>query len=112
MRRRAIVSGLLAFPAGRALAQHHTMAPAPAGDPRNVLVFAAATLKPALDPIVANWRAKGGDVTVAYGPSPALAKQIENGAPADLFISADPLWMDYLAERRLVRRHTRADLVG
>jgi molybdate transport system substrate-binding protein len=77
-----------------------------------VLVFAAATLKPALDPIVADWKAKGdGEVTVAYGPSPALAKQIENGAPADLFISADPNWMDYLADAKLVRRHTRTDLV-
>jgi molybdate transport system substrate-binding protein len=88
------------------------MTPAPTGDGHGVLIFAAATLKPALDPIVADWRAKGGgEVTVAYGPSPALAKQIENGAPADLFISADPNWMDYLAERKLVRRHTRADLV-
>src|SRR5262249_22892451 len=68
--------------------------------------------KPALDAIVAQWRTKdGGEVTIAYGPSPTLAKQIENGAPADIFVSADPLWMDYLAERRLVRRHTRADLV-
>ncbi len=95
----------------KAWAQHHTMQSMPAGDGHGVLVFAAATLKPALDPIVADWRAKNGDVTIAYGPSPALAKQIENRAPADLFISADPVWMDYLAERKLVRRHTRADLV-
>jgi molybdate transport system substrate-binding protein len=81
-------------------------------DGHGVLVFAAATMKPALDAIVADWRTRdGGEVTIAYGPSPALAKQIENGAPADIFVSADPLWMDYLAERRLVRRHTRADLV-
>jgi molybdate transport system substrate-binding protein len=98
----------------RAVAQHHSMAPAAgSGDGRGVLVFAAATLKPALDAIVAAYRTKeGGDVTVAFGPTPALAKQIENGAPADLFLSADPVWMDYLAERRLIRRHTRADLVG
>jgi molybdate transport system substrate-binding protein len=97
-----------------ATAQHHTVAPAaPTGDGQAVLVFAAATLKSALDPIVAAFRAKaGGEVTIAYGPSPALAKQIENGAPADLFVSADPLWMDYLAEHRLIRRHTRTDLVG
>ncbi len=86
---------------------------APTGGSQAVLVFAAATLKPALDPIVAAYRAKSGDdITIAYGPSPALAKQIENGAPADLFISADSLWMDYLADHRLVRRHTRTDLVG
>lgn len=77
-----------------------------------MLVFAAATLKPALGAIVAVYRkASAGEVVLAYGPSPALAKQIENGAPADLFISADPVWMDYLADRRLIRRHTRADLV-
>jgi molybdate transport system substrate-binding protein len=101
--------------ARRAAAQHHTMQP-PSGGPadgRATLVFAAATLKSALDAIVQGYRQQhGAAVTVAYGPTPALAKQIENGAPADLFLSADPLWMDYLAERRLVRRHTRAELVG
>jgi len=118
-RRNALVAFLAGF-AGLALAmrhavaQHHTMAPLPAsGDGRGVLIFAAATLKPALDAIVSAYRAKGGgEVTVVYGPTPALAKQIENGAPADVFLSADPVWMDYLAERRLVRRHTRADLLG
>ena len=90
------------------------MTPAnPPGDGRGVLVFAAATVRPALEAIVADYRTKGGgEVTVAYGPTPALAKQIENGAPADIFLSADPVWMDYLSERRLVKRHTRADLVG
>lgn len=114
VRRRTALGALLAglVPAGRAVAQRHTMAPIPTGEGRGVLVFAAATLKPALDAIVAAYRnASAGEVVVAYGPSPALAKQIENGAPADLFISADPVWMDYLAERRLIRRHTRADLV-
>lgn len=113
MKRRAALAALLAgaLPSV-ARAQHHMMTPATSGDGHGVLVFAAATLKPVLDPIVVDWRAKGGaEVAVAYGPSPALAKQIENGAPADLFISADPAWMDYLAERKLVRRHTRADLV-
>lgn len=119
MDRRGVLGGLLiglasSFPALRsAVAQHHAMQPAPgASDGRGVLVFAAATLKPALDAIVSAYRNKqGAEVTLAYGPSPALAKQIENGAPADIFISADPIWMDYLAEKRLVRRHTRADLV-
>jgi molybdate transport system substrate-binding protein len=113
MKRRTALAALFAgvLPSG-ARAQHHTMQSMPAGDVHGVLVFAAATLKPALDPIVAGWKAKGGgEVTVAYGPSPALAKQIENGAPADLFVSADPIWMDYLADAKLVRRHTRADLV-
>ncbi|MBS0521908.1 MAG: molybdate ABC transporter substrate-binding protein [Proteobacteria bacterium] len=120
MDRRKLLATLLAsavgaVPAARpARAQHHGMAPATVPtDARGVLVFAAATLKPALDAVVAAYRTKeGAEVTVAYGPTPALAKQIENGAPADLFLSADPDWMNYLAERRLIRRHTRADLLG
>jgi molybdate transport system substrate-binding protein len=115
MNRRGFVLALLAgssIPAQRAVAQHHGTSTTGPADGHGVLVFAAATLKPALHAIVAVYRTKdGGDVTIAYGPSPMLAKQIENGAPADLFVSADPVWMDYLAERRLVRRHTRADLV-
>src|SRR5713101_4733233 len=98
MDRRSALTGLLAgltgvSPALRsAAAQHHTMAPAAgSGDGRGVLIFAAATLKPALDAIVSAYRTKvGGEVTVAYGPTPTLAKQIENGAPADIFLSADP----------------------
>ena len=119
MDRRSILGGLLAGLAGiapavrNAVAQHHAMQPpAASGDGRGVLIFAAATLKPALDAIASAYRTKpGGEVTIAYGPTPALAKQIENGAPADIFLSADPAWMDYLAEKRLIRRHTRTDLV-
>ncbi len=120
MERRQALAALLAGLTGvlaagrRAAAQHHTMMPATGpSDGKAVLVFAAATLKPALDDLVAAYRATqpGTEVSIAYGPTPALAKQIENGAPADIFLSADPVWMDYLAERRLVRLHTRADLV-
>jgi molybdate transport system substrate-binding protein len=60
-----------------------------------VLVFAAASLKNALDRIATAWRQDSGKkVTVSYAASSILAKQIENGAPADLFISADRDWMD------------------
>lgn len=118
-RRSALATLLLGFAGAtavtrRAAAQHHMMAPAPVpADGQAVLVFAAATLKPVLDAIVSAYKAAHGeDIAVAYGPTPALAKQIENGAPADLFLSADPVWMDYLAERRLIRQHTRADLVS
>jgi molybdate transport system substrate-binding protein len=55
--------------------------------------------------------AGGARVNIAYGPSPILAKNIEDGAPADIFFSADTLWMDWLAERRLVRDDTRVDIV-
>jgi molybdate transport system substrate-binding protein len=76
------------------------------------LVFAAATLKSALDEVVRAFEAAGGaKVSVAYGPSPIFAKNIADGAPADIFFSADTLWMDYLAERKLIRDETRVDIV-
>jgi molybdate transport system substrate-binding protein len=75
-------------------------------------VLAAFTLKPALDAIAQQYRQGGGQVTLVYGPTPGLAKQIENGAPADLFFSADAEWMDDLAKRSLVRRDTVAQPIG
>jgi molybdate transport system substrate-binding protein len=76
------------------------------------LIFAAATLKPALDEVVRSYQAEGGPKpSVAYGPTPTLAKNIADGAPADILFSADVLWMDYLAERKLIRDHTRIDVV-
>jgi molybdate transport system substrate-binding protein len=81
--------------------------------PRPVLVFAAASLKTALDAIAAKWRTESGkQVTLSYAASSTLAKQIENGAPADLFISADEDWMDYLRQRQLIDPKTRVDLLG
>ncbi|HEX3952595.1 MAG TPA: molybdate ABC transporter substrate-binding protein, partial [Stellaceae bacterium] len=77
-----------------------------------VRVLAAITLKPALDAIAAAYRRDGGKVDLVYGPSPALAKQIENGLPADLFFSADAMWMDELAAKHLVRPGTVADIVS
>jgi molybdate transport system substrate-binding protein len=91
---------------------HHQAAPQAAHDGAATLVFAAATLKPALDDIVRAHQAAGGArVSVAYGPGPVLAKNIMDGAPADIFFSADVLWMDYLAERKLIRDETRVDIV-
>jgi len=78
-----------------------------------VLVFAAASLKTALDKIAAEWRGEtGNEATISYAASSALAKQIENGAPAGLFISADEDWMDYLQERALIDPKSRIDLLG
>ena len=78
-----------------------------------VLVFAAASLKTALDKIVADRRQESGrQATVSYAASSTLAKQIENAAPADLFISADEDWMDYLQQRNLIDPKTRIDLLG
>ena len=76
-------------------------------------MFAAASLQTAFDALAAPAeRATGVHMRISYAASSALARQIENGAPADLFISADLDWMDELATRHLIRADTRADLVG
>jgi molybdate transport system substrate-binding protein len=78
-----------------------------------LLVFAAASLKNALDEIDAGWRrGTGKRAAISYAASSLLAKQIENGAPADLFISADSDWMDYLETRKLIKPGSRSDLLG
>jgi molybdate transport system substrate-binding protein len=83
---------------------------AQAGD---VTVFAAASLKNALDDVAAAYKAETGkSVLISYAGSNALAKQIEEGAPADIFFSADLAWMDYLEERILIRKDTRQTLLG
>lgn len=76
------------------------------------MVFAAASLKNALDEAVAIYGKRTGTrVTVSYAASSALARQIEALAPADLFISADLDWMDYLQKRGLIRPETRVNLL-
>lgn len=83
------------------------------GEERPVLVFAAASLRGSLEPVATRWRADTGHaVTISYGASSALIKQIEAGAPADIFISADRDWMDYGAARSLIDPKTRVDLLG
>jgi molybdate transport system substrate-binding protein len=78
-----------------------------------ILLFAAASLKDALDDIDQTWqRDTGKSVTASYAASSTLAKQIENGAPADLFISADTQWMDYLEQRKLLKPGSRSNLLG
>jgi molybdate transport system substrate-binding protein len=87
------------------------VAPASAQDSK-LTVFAAASLKNALDDANAAWIAQGKQVAVSYAGSNALARQIEEGAPADIFISADLHWMDYLQEKQLVKADTRSSLLG
>jgi len=78
-----------------------------------VAVFAAASLKTALDAADAAWTAKTGTaVSVSYAASSALAKQIEAGAPADVFISADLAWMDYVAGKQAIVADSRINLLG
>ncbi|HEY1258192.1 MAG TPA: molybdate ABC transporter substrate-binding protein [Stellaceae bacterium] len=79
----------------------------------DVVVFAAASLKNALDDAAQTYRNQGGVATkISYAASSALAKQIENGAPADIFISADLAWMDYVQKRNLIQPATRKNLLG
>jgi molybdate transport system substrate-binding protein len=78
-----------------------------------VLVFAAASLKTALDEIAGDWRAQTGkEVTISYAGSSSLARQIEQGAPADIFISASVNWMDYLQTAAMIHGDSRRDLLG
>ncbi len=79
----------------------------------NVVVFAAASLKTALDAVNASWKAETGkQATISYAASSALAKQIEGAAPADIFISADLDWMKYLSDRKLTKTGTEVRLLG
>jgi len=79
---------------------------------RPITVFAAASLRESLDKVDQAWEAQGHDkVVVSYAASSALAKQIEQGAPADVFISADDEWMDYLRDRKLIEPASRFVLV-
>ncbi len=89
---------------------------APAGaQPANapVTVFAAASLKNAMDEALAAFTARTGiPARASYAASSAIARQIEAGAPADLFVSADVDWMDYLARRNLIVAASRRDLLA
>jgi molybdate transport system substrate-binding protein len=77
------------------------------------VIFAAASLKDALDAVNAAWVKNGGKpAVISYAASSTLAKQIAEGAPADVFISADEDWMDYLAEKKLIDEASRIDLLG
>jgi molybdate transport system substrate-binding protein len=99
---------------GLALAAAAAMAlPLAAAHAEDVTVFAAASLKNALDDVAAAYKAETGKtVVISYAASSALAKQIEEAAPADIFFSADLAWMDYLEERDLIVKDTRHTLLG
>ncbi len=77
-----------------------------------ITIFAAASLKTALDAIAADWQAETGTrVVIAYAGTSALARQIEQGAPADLFLASATNWMDHLQEEALIKPETRRDLL-
>lgn len=99
----AVLSGL-AFVAGLNV---------PARAAGNVTVFAAASLTNSLNDVGKLFVQKyGGTFTPSYLSSSTLAKQIENGAPANVFLSADEKWMDYLAEKKLIDPASRINLLG
>jgi molybdate transport system substrate-binding protein len=82
-------------------------------DDEPISIFAAASLKGALDEVAANWEKNSAKKTsISYGATSALAKQIEQGAPADIFISADEDWMNELQAKQLIVLDTRKDLLG
>lgn len=83
--------------------------PARAAVPQRLTVFAAASLQESLDAAAKLWTGRSGQpVVVSYAGSSALARQIEQGAPADVFVSADLAWMDHLQERGLIDPATRS----
>jgi len=103
LRRPVLLSALAAAlppPAARA-------APAPA------TVFAAASLQDALRELGQEWQRRGNPAPrLSFAASSALARQIEQGAPADLFLSADEAWMDYVQQRNLIVPATRTSPLG
>jgi molybdate transport system substrate-binding protein len=89
------------------------LAPEGAVAQQSVTVFAAASMKNALDDVDAAFtKVSGIKVTASYEASSALAKQIEAGAPADIYISADLRWMDYASKHKLIKADTRSNLLG
>lgn len=78
-----------------------------------VRIFAAASLTNALNEIAAQWQRAGHPApSLAFGASSALAKQVEAGAPADVFASADLKWMEYLDQRGRIDHASRDNLLG
>ena len=106
MTRRTLLGQLMG-----ALLMASAASPALAAD--SVTVFAAASLRNALDEVSAAWRAETGKrTTLSYAGSSALAKQIEAGAPADVFVSADLDWMNDLAAKNLIAAGSEVRLLG
>lgn len=97
---------------GAALAVATALAAVSGAQAADLTVFAAASLKNALDEIAADYAKETGEsVALSFAGSSALARQIQQGAPADVFLSANTDWMDVLEEERLIRPETRVDLL-
>ena len=106
MLKRSVIAGLFA------LLPMFAAAPAYTQD-KTITVFAAASMKNAIDDINAAFaKVTGIKAVTSYAASSALAKQIEQSAPADVFASADLDWMDYVAQKKLIKDDTRVNLLG
>jgi molybdate transport system substrate-binding protein len=103
----AVALAAFAPVAGQSARAEETAAKAP------VIVFAAASLKNALDEISTSWEQESGQsLKTSYAASSALAKQMEQDAPAEIFISADLDWMNYVEGKNLIKADTRSNLLG
>jgi molybdate transport system substrate-binding protein len=112
MSRRKLICRVAALATAAPLAWVELQAPVQAqgGD---IVVFAAASLTDALDAINGEWQKETGKkATIIYAASSVLAKQIEQDAPAQIFISADLHWMDYVEQRKLIEPESRVNLLG
>ncbi len=113
--RRALLSSLLLSAAllGTVPANTWAQAPAAGNAPPDLIVLAASSLTDALNEIgPAFTAATHRGVKLSYAASSALARQIEAGAPADAFMSADTDWMDYLQTRNLINTSSRHNVLG
>lgn len=109
---RFLLAATLAF-APLALAAHAKDAKPAAADAKTITVFAAASMKNALDEVDAAYSAKSGvKIVASYAASSVLAKQLEQAAPADVFVSADLAWMDYAIKKKSINEATRVNLLG
>jgi molybdate transport system substrate-binding protein len=77
-----------------------------------VQIYAAMTFRPALDAVLASYREAGGNAIAVYGPTPVLVHQLENGAPADILLTADSDWMNQASQHGLIQPDTRANLLA
>ena len=104
----AVFLSLLALLAGAAIGLRSADA-----QEKTLTVFAAASMKNALDEVDAAYTKKTGvNLKVSYAASSVLMKQIEQGAPADVFVSADLDWMDYGSQKKVIKDDTRVNLLG
>ncbi|WP_298255942.1 molybdate ABC transporter substrate-binding protein [Bradyrhizobium sp.] len=87
--------------------------PPTSAEEKGLTVFAAASMKNALDEVDAAYTTKTGvKVTASYAASSVLARQIDQGAPADVFLSADTDWMNYATKQKTIKADTRTSLLG